>query len=89
MATATTNKELTKITEWITGGPYAVAVEVEATLFQDRPGEPFLSPNTVRYLEQVARDARTGNVEALKKAGKLFVLMDGSNGPLMSDGTHG
>lgn len=80
LETPTPTKEKTIITEWITGGPYAVAVEVEAIFFTDRPGEPFLTPQTVRFLEQVARDARAGEVEALKKVGKVFVQLDGANG---------
>jgi hypothetical protein len=69
-------REKTRITEWITSGPYAVAVEVDATLFPDRPGEPYLTPEAVRFLEQVARDARAGNLEALKKVGRVFVQLD-------------
>ncbi len=69
-------REKTRITEWITSGPYAVAVEVDATLFPERPGEPYLTPQVVRFLEQVARDARAGNLEALKKAGKVFVQLE-------------
>ncbi len=69
-------REKTKLTEWVAGDRYVVAVEIEATLFPERPGEPFLTPQTVRLLEQVARDARAGNVEALKKVGKVFVQLD-------------
>jgi hypothetical protein len=71
--------EKTKLTEWVAGDRYVVAVEIEATLFPDRPGEPFLTPQTVRLLEQVARDARAGDVEALKKVGKVFVQLDNVN----------
>jgi hypothetical protein len=35
-----------------------------------------LTPQTVRFLEQVARDARAGNLEALTKIGKVFVQLD-------------
>ncbi len=71
-------REKAKITEWITGGPYAVAVEVKATMFPERPGEPFLTPDTVRFLEEVARNAQAGNLEALKKVGTVFVRMETS-----------
>ena len=80
MATATQNKETARITEWITGGPYAVAVEIEAQILPDRPGVPFLTPQTVRFLEQISRDASAGNVAALRTAGKVFVLLEGVNG---------
>ena len=38
-----------------------------------------LTPQTVRLLEQVARDARAGNLEALRNVGKVFVQLDGAN----------
>ena len=71
MAVQTSKSEKTILTEWVAGGRYVVAVEIEATIFPERPGEPFLTPQTVRFLEQVARDAREGNVEALMKSGKV------------------
>ena len=70
-------REKTRVTEWIAGGRYVVAVEIEATILPERPGEPFLTPQTVRFLDQIARDARAGNVEVLKKIGKVFVQLDG------------
>jgi hypothetical protein len=79
MPLQTVNKEKTRLTEWVAGGRYVVAVEIEATIFPERPGEPFLTPQTVRLLEQVARDARAGNLEALRKAGKVFVQVEGAN----------
>jgi hypothetical protein len=79
MAAKTPHKETTRLTEWVAGGPYVVAVEIEATIFPERPGEPFLTPQTVRLLEQVARDARACNVEALTKVGKVFVQLDRVN----------
>jgi len=79
MPLQTVNKEKTRLTEWVAGGRYVVAVEIEATIFPERPGEPFLTPQTVRLLEQVARDARAGNLEALRKVGKVFVQLEGAN----------
>ena len=77
MALQTPTKEKTRLTEWVAGGRYVVAVEIEAILFPERPGQPFITPQTVRFLEQVARDARADNLEALTKIGKVFVQMDG------------
>lgn len=71
-------KRVERITEWISSGSYAVAVEVEAVIYPDRPGEPFLTPETVRYLEKVTDLAEVGDLEALKKAGKVFVRLDQS-----------
>ena len=75
----THTREKARLTEWVAGGRYVVAVEIEATIVPERPGEPFLTPQTVRFLEQVARDARAGNLEALTKIGKVFVQLDGPN----------
>lgn len=72
-------REKTRLTEWVAGGRYVVAVEIEATIFPERPGEHFLTPQTVRLLEQVARDAREGNLEALTKSGKVFVQFNAPN----------
>ncbi len=79
METQTPKREKTRLIEWVAGGRYAVAVEIEATIFPERPGEPFLTLQTVRFLEQVARDARAGNLEALTKSGKVFVQFDAAN----------
>jgi hypothetical protein len=76
MAPQTSAREKSRRTEWVAGGRYVVAVEIEATIFPERPGEPFLTPQTVRFLEQVARDARSGNLEALTKIGKVFVQLN-------------
>ena len=43
-----------RLIEWVSGGRYSVAVNIEATAFADRPDEPFIRPDTVRFLEQVA-----------------------------------
>ena len=65
----------TKRMEWITGGPYAVAVEVEAVYPADDPTEPCFTPETVRYLERLAQLAEQGDVESLRRAGQVFVRL--------------
>jgi hypothetical protein len=80
------------ITEWVTAGPYAVAVEVEAIIYPDRPGQPFLTPETVRYLEGLEKRAEVGDVEALKKAGTVYIRLGESapcTAPGMIDGKQG
>jgi hypothetical protein len=72
------DKRVERITEWISSGPYAVAVEVEAVVYPDRPGEWFLTPETVRYLEKLTGQAAAGDLEALKQAGKVFVRLEQS-----------
>jgi hypothetical protein len=65
----------TKRIEWVTGGPYAVAVEVEAVYPVDDPTEPCYSPETVRYLEQLEELADRGDVDALRRAGKVYTRL--------------
>ena len=48
-------KHTERIREWVTGGEYVVAVEVEAVIYPERPGEPYLSPETIRHLENLER----------------------------------
>jgi hypothetical protein len=68
-------KHAERITEWVTGGAYAVAVEVEATFYPDRPGEPYLNPGTVRYLEKLEKFAEAGDRDVLKKAGTVYIRL--------------
>ncbi len=74
-------KRTERITEWVTGGDYALAVEVEAVVYPDRPGEPYFTPETVRYLEKLEALAEAGDVEALKRAGKVYVQLDRTSQP--------
>jgi hypothetical protein len=69
-------KRTEKITEWVTGGAYAVAVEVEAIFLPERPTEPYLTPETVRFLEKVEGMASAGDLAALKKIGRVYVQLD-------------
>ena len=64
-----------RITQWVTGGRYAVAVKVEAVYPADDPSEACLSPETVRFLEDLAERAEAGDVEALCRAGKVYLQM--------------
>jgi hypothetical protein len=60
------------IRKWVAGGDYAVCVEIEVEYPVDAPEEPCLTPETVRYLEQLAESARRGDVAALRKAGTVY-----------------
>ena len=64
-----------RITQWVTGGPYAAAIEVDAIFPVDDPSEPCLTPETVRFLEQVADWAEGGNVAALMRVGRVYSRM--------------
>lgn len=64
-----------RIIEWVAGGPYVVAVEVEAVYPVDDPSEPCLTPDTVRFLEKLEELAEAGDVAALKRAGTVYVRL--------------
>jgi hypothetical protein len=57
---------------WVQRGDYAVEVEVEVVYPADSPAEACLEPATVRWLDEVARKAEEGDVEFLRRAGRLF-----------------
>jgi hypothetical protein len=57
---------------WVQRGDYAVEVEVEVVYPTDDPSEACLEPATVRWLDEVARKAEEGDVEFLRRAGRLF-----------------
>jgi len=57
---------------WVQRGQYAVEVEVEVVYPEDDPSEPCLEPATLRWLDEVARKAEEGDVQYLKKVGRLF-----------------
>jgi hypothetical protein len=61
-----------RIVQWVVGGRYAVAVEVEAVFPPDDPSEPCLTPQTVRALEELAERAKAGDVDALRRAGNVY-----------------
>lgn len=71
-----------KRVEWVTGGLYAVAVEVEAIYPADDATEPCYTPETVRYLEQLEELADRGDVAALRRAGKVYMRLPESAGGL-------
>jgi len=57
---------------WVQRGRYAVEVEVEVVYPEEDPSEPCLEPETVRFLDEVARRAEAGDVEYLKRVGRVF-----------------
>jgi hypothetical protein len=61
-----------RITQWVVGGSYAVAVEVDAVFPSDDPSEPCLTVQTVRKLEELAERAEAGDIEALRRAGTVY-----------------
>ncbi len=57
---------------WVQRGRYAVEVEVEVVYLVDDPSEPCLEPDTVRWLDEIARKAEQGDVEYLHTVGRVF-----------------
>jgi len=57
---------------WIQRGQYAVEVEVEVIYPGEDPSEPCLEPTTVKWLDEIARRAADGDVEFLRRVGRVF-----------------
>jgi len=57
---------------WVQRGQYAVEVEVEVIYPADDPSEACLEPDTVRWLDEVARHAAKGDVKFLRRVGRVF-----------------
>ena len=62
---------------WVQRGDYAVEVEVDVIYPADDPSEPCLEPATVRLLDEIARKAEEGDVEYLRRAGRVFQAVPG------------
>jgi hypothetical protein len=57
---------------WVQRGQYAVEVKLKVVYPADIPSEPCLEPATVRWLDEVARKAEQGDVQFLRRAGRVF-----------------
>lgn len=57
---------------WVQRGEYAVEVEVEVVYPRDAPSEPCLEPQTIRWLDEIARKAAEGDVRYLASVGRVF-----------------
>ena len=68
--TVTESRETRK--RWVQRGRYAVEVDVEVVYPDDDPTEACLEPETVRWLEEIARRAEQGDVEFLAQVGRVF-----------------
>lgn len=58
---------------WVHAGPCIVQVEVEAVIPTDDPSEPCFEPATVEFLRTVHEHAEAGDVDWLKRIGKVYV----------------
>lgn len=57
---------------WVQRGEYAVEVEVGVVYPEDCPSEACLEPEAVRFLDEVARKAEEGDIDFLRRAGRVF-----------------
>ncbi len=64
-----------RLTQWVRGGDYAVAVEVEAVFPPEDSSVPCLKPETVRFLEKLTERAAAGDLDELRKAGAVYARM--------------
>jgi hypothetical protein len=62
---------------WVQRGQFAVEVEVEVIFPADDPNEPSLEPKTVRWLDEIAQKAQQGDVDYLRKVGRVFQAVAG------------
>jgi hypothetical protein len=62
-----------KIPRWIHADSCVVRVEVEAVIPDSDPSEPCLESETVRWLDDLQRQAKAGKVEELARVGEVYV----------------
>jgi hypothetical protein len=69
-------RERVRKTRLIQKGHYVVAVDVEMVIPQDVSSEPCYEPQTVVLLRQVAEHAEEGDVDWLRRHGKVYELVE-------------
>ena len=65
-----------KRTRLVQKGRYVVAVEVEMVVPPDDPSEPCYEAETVALLREVAEHAEQGDLEWLRRHGKVYEFVD-------------
>jgi hypothetical protein len=61
---------------WIQADRYAIAVDVEMVIPDDDPSEPCLESETVELLREVHEHAQRGDVDWLKRHGRVYEAVD-------------
>jgi hypothetical protein len=64
-----------KRTRLVQKGRYVVAVEVEMVVPPDDPSEPCYEAETVAFLREVAEHAEQGDLEWLRRHGRVYELV--------------
>ena len=62
-------------TRLVQRGRYVVSVDVEMVIPTEDPSEPCYDPETVALLKQVAEHAERGDLEWLRRYGKVYELV--------------
>ena len=62
---------------WVQRGQYAVEVDIEVVFPVEDPTEPCLEPQTVRWLDEIAQKAQQGDIDYLRKVGRVFQAVAG------------
>ena len=57
---------------WVQRGQYAVEVEVDVLYPEDDPAEACIEPDTIRWLDEIARRAEQGDVDFLRRVGRVY-----------------
>jgi len=65
-----------KRTRLIQKGRYVVSVEIEMVVPTEDASEPCYEPETVQLLREVAERAEQGDIEWLRRHGKVFEVVD-------------
>lgn len=62
-----------RVSRWIHSPRIVVRVEVDALIPDEDPSEPCLTPETVRWLDEVQRLADAGDIAALERLGEVYL----------------
>jgi hypothetical protein len=63
-------------TRLVQKGQFVVSVETEMIIPDDDPSEPCYEPETIELLRQIAEHAERGDVEWLRRHGKVYQLLE-------------
>ena len=61
-----------KVKRFIEAGDMVVVVEVPVIYAPEKPDEPLLEAETIRFLDEVTRPAQAGEKEWLRNVGRVY-----------------
>ncbi len=65
-----------KQTRFVQTDRYVVAVEVELVIPDSDPSDPCFEPETLRFLREVTDHAERGDLEWLRRNGRVYEAVD-------------